>query len=325
MAALPVVQAFPYNLRNPPTAKPQPMLARKYLYLIALAREKHFGRAAAACHVSPSTLSAAIRDIEADFGVAVVERGNQFSGLTGEGQRILDCALGMSASEDGLRQELDRLRHGLSGRLRLGVIPTALTVVASLTAPFSRRHPQVHVEVLSLSTSQILERLQAYELDGGIVYVESGRTARHLTTISLWQEDHVLLTPAGGPFEGREQVSWRETPQVPLCLLTPDMQNRKTIDGVFAQIGCKAAPGLETNSIVSMLAHVCSGAWSAIVPRSVLDMIGLPAGVQVLPLVEPAVAWATGLVVGEREPRPPVVEALVGVARELAGPFAKDE
>lgn len=51
------------------------MISRKYLYLIALAREKHFGRAAAACHVSPSTLSAAIRDLETELGVAVVERG----------------------------------------------------------------------------------------------------------------------------------------------------------------------------------------------------------------------------------------------------------
>ena len=58
------------------------MIARKYLYLIALAREKHFGRAALACHISPSTLSAAIREIELELGVAVVNRGRSFGGLT---------------------------------------------------------------------------------------------------------------------------------------------------------------------------------------------------------------------------------------------------
>jgi len=302
------------------------MIARKYLYLIALAREKHFGRAAAACHVSPSTLSAAIRDIETELGVAVVERGQQFAGLTPEGQCIVDCATAMAANAEGLKQQLARLRHGLSGRLRLGVIPTALTVVASLTAAFSRRHPQVRIEVLSLSTTEIMERLHAFELDAGIVYVESGQSSRQLLTIPLWQENHVLLTPAGGPFDGRDSLSWREALQVPLCLLTPDMQNRKTIDAVFAGLGAKAQPSLETNSIISMLAHVCSGAWSAIMPRSVLDLIGAPAGVQVLPLTEPAVAWATGLIVAQREPRPPIVEALAAEAESLhADLFGKSE
>jgi DNA-binding transcriptional LysR family regulator len=306
------------------------MIARKYRYLIALAREKHFGRAAAVCHVSPSTLSAAIRDIETELGVAVVERGQQFSGLTAEGQCIVDCALNMTACADGLRQELNRLRQGLSGRLRLGVIPTALTVVASLTAAFSRRNPLVGIEVRSLATAQILDKLQSFELDAGIVYVESGLAVRHMLTVPLWQENHVLLTPAGGPFGGHETVTWREALQVPLCLLTPDMQNRKTIDAVFAQLGCKANPMLETNSIINMLAHVSSGAWSAIMPRSVIDLIGTPAGVQVLPLTEPAVVWATGLVVLQRQPRPPIVAALVTEAQCLkdqfpTGTFGKSE
>jgi len=293
------------------------MIARKYLYLIALARERHFGRAAAACHVSPSTLSGAIRDIETELGVAVVERGQQFAGLTPEGQCIVDCAMTMSASAESLKQELTRLRDGLAGRLRLGVIPTALTVVASLTATFSRRHPQVRIDVLSLSTNEIIERLQSFELDAGIVYVESGQAARQLLTIPLWQENHVLLTPAGGPFEGRDNVTWQETVQLPLCLLSQDMQNRKTIDAVFKQLGCPVRPTLETNSIISMLAHVCSGAWSAILPRSVLDLIGVPAGVQLLPLTEPAVVWATGLVVPQRDPRPPIVDALLAEAQSL--------
>jgi DNA-binding transcriptional LysR family regulator len=285
--------------------------------LIALAREKHFGRAAIACHVSPSTLSAAIRDIEAELGVVVVERGQQFAGLTPEGQCIVECALSMAASEEGLKQELAQLRQGLTGRLRLGVIPTALTVVASLTAPFSRRNPLVAIEVRSLSTTQILDKLQSFELDAGIVYVESGLAARSMLTVPLWQENHVLLTPKGGPFDGCETVTWRESLQVPLCLLTPEMQNRKTIDAVFSQLGCKVMPTLETNSIIDMLAHVCTGAWSAIMPRSVVDLIGAPSGVHILTLMEPSVMWATGLVTPLREPRSPIVSALVAEALAL--------
>lgn len=293
------------------------MIARKYLYLIALAREKHFGRAAVACHISPSTLSAAISDLEAELGVALVERGKQFTRLTPEGQCVVDYAHRMAAGEEGLRQELASLRQGLSGQLRLGVIPTALTVVASLTSAFSRRHPLVTIEVRSLSTNEITSRLHDFELDAGIIYVDSGLASSQFLTVPLWRESHVLLTPSGGDFEGRDCVTWLEVVQVPLCLLTPDMQNRKTIDEVFAKLDCKATPTLETNSIVSMLAHVSSGAWSAILPRSVLDLIGIPEGARVLDLTEPTVEWATGLVVNQREPRSPMIEALLEEAQRL--------
>lgn len=298
------------------------MISRKYLYLIALAREKHFGRAAAACHVSPSTLSAAIRDLETELGVAVVERGKQFAGLTPEGRSVVEYAQRMAASAEGLKQELATLRDGLTGRLRLGVIPTALTVVAALTASFARRHPHVTAEVLTLATDEILARLRRFELDAGIVYVESAHVPG-LDIVPIWREHHVLLTGANGRFAGRETVKWAEAASVPLCLLTPDMQNRKTIDAVFAKVGAGVTPMLETNSIISILAHVGSGHWSSIVPRSVLESVGTPPGVIAIELVEPAVDWATGLVTLAREPQAPMVASLVAEARALAETFEK--
>lgn len=298
------------------------MISRKYLYLIALAREKHFGRAAAACNVSPSTLSAAIRDLETELGVAVVERGKQFAGLTSEGRSVVEYAQRMAASAEGLKQELASLRDGLTGRLRLGVIPTALTVVAALTASFARRHSLVTAEVLSLATDEILARLRRFELDAGVVYVESAQAAG-FSVVPVWRERHVLLTGADGRFAGRETVSWAEAAGVPLCLLTPDMQNRKTIDAVFAKVGAAVTPMLETNSIISILAHVGSGHWSSIVPRSVLEQVGTPPGVIAVELVEPSVDWATGLVTLAREPQAPMVAALVAEAKALAESFEK--
>lgn len=291
------------------------MIARKYLYLIALAREKHFGRAAEACHVSASTLSAAIRDIESELGVTVVERGQQFSGLTPEGERVLECARQLAARAEDLRQELAQMQDGLCGRLRLGVIPTGLTAVATLTAAFARRHPLVDIEVLSMSTQQILGGLRSFELDGGIAYLES--TATDLAAVPLWCENHVLLTPRDGPFEGRDCVTWHEAARIPLCLLTSNMHNRQTIDSVFASLGEQPRPTLETDSIVSILAHVSAGHWSSIVPRAVLDLIGIPTGTRVFELRDPLVEWATGLLVLNRQPRSPMVEALMGEARAL--------
>jgi DNA-binding transcriptional LysR family regulator len=107
----------------------------------------------------------------------VVERGKQFAGLTPEGRSVVEYAQRMAASAEGLKQELASLRDGLTGRLRLGVIPTALTVVAALTSSFARRHAHVTAEVLSLATDEILARLRRFELDAGIVYVESAQVA----------------------------------------------------------------------------------------------------------------------------------------------------
>lgn len=291
------------------------MIARKYLYLVALAREKHFGRAAASCHVSPSTLSAAIRGLEDELGAVLVERGQHFAGLTPEGLCVVEHVQRLAAGAEGLRQDLARLKGGLSGRLRIGVIPTALTVVAALTAPFARRHPRVDIEVLAAATDDILARLHAFELDAGIIYTASARA--DLLVLPVWQENHVFLTAPGGPLADRDAVSWREAGHFPLCLLTPDMQNRQTIDAVFAALDCHPNVSLETNSIITLLAHVCAGPWASIVPHSVLDLIGAPRGVQVLRLTDPAVAWETSVVTLAREPRSPMVDALLAQARAL--------
>ncbi len=299
------------------------MIARKYLYLIALAKERHFGRAAAACHVSTSTLSAAIRDLEAELGVAVVERGQHFTGLTPEGQRVLDYAQRTAASSEALRQDLANLQGGLAGQLRLGVIPTALPRVAELTASFARRHPQTTIQVRSLSTPEILQRLRSFDIDAGIVYSESGEDA-DLAFQPMWVEGHVLLTGTEA-FPDRAAIGWSEAAALPLCLLTPDMQNRKIIDKVFAELGHPVRPRLETNSLLGMLAQVCAGPWSGIAPRAVLDLIGTPAGVRVLDLQDPTVVWATGLITLARDPAAPMVTALREEARGLHGLSGKDE
>lgn len=284
------------------------MIARKYLYLIALAKEQHFGRAAESCHISTSTLSAAIRDIESELGVTVVRRGQHFGGLTPEGERVLDYARQTAARCESLRQELGAMQDHLTGRLRLGVIPTGLTAVASITAAFARKHPGVEIEVRSLSNRQILAGLRQFELDGGIAYVDSAND--DFLTHPLWCENLVVLSPADSALADREWLTWREAAEIPLCLLPATMHNRQTIDGVFASLGLSVKPSLETDSVVSILAHVSAGSWSSILPRAVLDQIGTPTGTRVLELREPVVQWTTGLLVLNQVQQSPMVEAL---------------
>src|ERR1044072_2239463 len=102
------------------------MFIRQLEYLPALDRERHFGRAAAACHVSQPTLSTGIRGLERELGVPLVRRGREFEALTPEGELILGWAQRALADLESLKQEASRLRGGLEGALRIGAIPTAL-------------------------------------------------------------------------------------------------------------------------------------------------------------------------------------------------------
>ncbi len=142
-------------------------------YLVALVREEHFGRAAAACHVSQPTLSSGIRRLESEVGFPIVRRSQRYEGLTPEGERVLEWARRILADVDGLDAELDAMRGGLTGQLRIGAIPTSLPSVSLLTTPLSATHPGITVAVYSLNSRQIERGLAEFELELGVTYLDS--------------------------------------------------------------------------------------------------------------------------------------------------------
>src|SRR6478735_3425407 len=110
-------------------------------YFVAVAREQHFGRAAASCFVSPSALSEAIRKLEIELGVPLVRRGRVFEGLTPEGGRALVWARRALAADRALRDELAAAQEKLSSEVRFGVIPSAVNRAATLLTALTSRHP----------------------------------------------------------------------------------------------------------------------------------------------------------------------------------------
>ena len=289
------------------------MVLRQLEYLVALAREKHFGRAAEACHVSQPTLSAALRLLEEDLGAPLVERGHRFVGLTPQGQRAVEHAQRILADSVNMRRSLEEFSKGLTGRLRFGAIPTALPIISQLTGPFHSRHPGVTVAVLSMTSKEIERGIDAFELDVGLTYLDAEPIER-VRTKPVCAEEYMFLTPEGGAFAGRTQVTWREAAGVALCLLTADMQNRRIIDGVFRSVGASPTPSVETNSIFNLVAHVSAGHWSAIAPRHLLRFFGVPKGTQALELVEPVASRTLGLVMSDRDPPSPLARNLFALA-----------
>jgi DNA-binding transcriptional LysR family regulator len=211
-------------------------LIDKLEYLLALAREKHFGRAAETCGVTQPTLSAGVKQIEGTLGVLLVNRGSRFQGFTPEGERVLEWARRIVGDARAMRQEVYSLKHGLTGRLRLAAIPTALAMVETLTTPYRERNPEVQFTILSRTSAEILKHIENLEIDAGITYLDNEPLGR-LASIPLYQERYRLLISADTPLGHRETVTWAEVAQVPLCLLTPDMQNRRIIERLLRAAG----------------------------------------------------------------------------------------
>jgi DNA-binding transcriptional LysR family regulator len=285
-------------------------------YLVTLARERHFRRAAEACHITQSTLSAALRHLEEEVGAPLVERGRRFKELTAEGRTVVAWARRILDERAALDQEIGVLRQGLSGVLRLGVVPAALPSIALLTTPFQQRHPGVTLTVLSRSSNEIQHALDDFALDAGITYLDN-EPLHGVRASALYTERYILLTPEAGPFAGRVHVTWREAAEAKLCLLTPDMQNRRIIDGIFREVGERPRALIETNSVMTLCSHIRTGAWSSVFPHNFLWVFGTPPGMRALPLVEPVRTHGVGLVVRDRDPAAPLEAAVEALARDL--------
>jgi DNA-binding transcriptional LysR family regulator len=292
------------------------MILRHLEYLAALARERHFARAAKACGVTQSTLSAGIKQMEEGLGVLLVERGQRFQGLTPEGEKALEWAQHVITDYEGLQQHLAQMRTGLSGQLRIGAIPVTLPGVSLLTTPFAKRHQRVRAVIRSLTSVEIQRGIDDISLDVGVTYLDNEPLAR-VRRFRLYTERYVFLTRARGQHAERETISWAEAATHPLCLLTPDMQNRRILDMHFREAGATVQAAIETNSMITLWSHIRLGRWSTVVPHTFLLLLSRMDGLATLRLIDPDASHTVGLVASEREPLPPLTRAFFDLAKKI--------
>ena len=285
--------------------------------LLALSKERHFGRAAESCGVTQPTMSTSLKQLEDILGVMLVQRGSRFQGFTPEGERTLDWARRIVGDARAMRQEINSLKDKLTGEIRIAAIPTVLGMVASLTTPFRAKYPDVRFKVVSCTSTEVLGLLENLEVDAGLTYLENEPLGK-VRAIPLYKESYRLITAPDGLYGDRDTVTWTEVGQVPLCLLTPDMQNRRIIDKALLSVGAEAVPTLTSNSIIVLYTHVQTGRWASVMPAKLADTLGLPDEVRSIPIVEPDVTYSIGMVIPQRDPMTPLVAALVQIAREVA-------
>lgn len=283
------------------------MFIRQLNYLIALSQERHFGRAALACHVSQPALSGAIRSIEHELGMSIVQRGRRFEGFTPDGERVLAWARRALAECDGLRQEAHKSAADPTGTLRIGAIPTTLPIVPLLTEGCLRAYPRMQQEVHTLDATGLQRRITDFELDVGVSYLEDERL-KDFDTVPLYRERYVLVARDTAVFEGRSAISWADAARMPLCLLTGNMQSRRSIDVAFEAAGHEVVPRVETDSIMALYAYVRCAGMVSVLPHSVLCLLEMRQELRAIPLV-PELHREIGLILLRREQRPALLAA----------------
>jgi len=176
------------------------------------------------------------------------------------------------------------------------------------------RHPRVELVILSQSSIEILRNLEDYSIDVGLTYLDN-EPIEGMRAEAVYMERYCLLVRADHPLADATSVTWVEAAKEPLCLLTPDNQNRRIIDRAFRAVDCAPIPRLETNSVINLCANVHLMGWSSIIPEYFLEVIGPISDVCAVPLTAPMVEHSVGLVAVDRDPVSPLVLAAFECAR----------
>ena len=187
-------------------------------YLCAVAEHKHFSKAAAACHVTQSTLSVAIQDLESRLGVVVFERNKKTVLITPLGEKLLHQARGiLGAVEDFV--SLARANEGaLSGEIRLGVIPTiGPFILPPILKNLRKSYPKLKLYLKEALSAQLLLQLQQGRLD--LIMLAFPYAMPDMETVSLFRDEFLLCLPPGHKLEKAKQVKQRQLRGESLLLL----------------------------------------------------------------------------------------------------------
>jgi DNA-binding transcriptional LysR family regulator len=263
------------------------MELRQLRYLVAIADERHFTRAAQREHIAQPALSQQIRRLEAELGLALVERTTRRVAMTHAGELLVVRARRMLAELDAAQAEIAELAGVQAGRLSVGALHTMGPVDLSLLlASYHRIHPAIELTVREQSSDELAEMLRVDEIDLAFLSVTERIQSRGLTLQRLVTEELVAVLPATHPLAGRASVRLAELAGEEFISFRRGSRLRELLDWATAEAGFEARIKLESNESRRIRSLVSSSLGVAILPRS--DATGDGAPVAVTALVEPS-------------------------------------
>ncbi|WP_130835093.1 LysR family transcriptional regulator [[Erwinia] mediterraneensis] len=235
---------------------------KQLIYLCNLERERHFGRAAEASFVSQPTLSMRLKNLEGELGLSLINRSNNFAGFTPEGERVLAWAREIVSVYQGLKLEVESLKHGVNGTLRLGVMPQCSVSLPGLLKAVALRYPQLDYRISVLSADQLLEALNSHTVDVGIGFFEMA-TLRELhfqTSLLADRGVEALFNPDYFPELVQEnRLTLAALATLPLCLAEPTRYFRRYLDSAFREANITPRVIVESASILELLQSAQAG------------------------------------------------------------------
>jgi DNA-binding transcriptional LysR family regulator len=294
------------------------MFIRQFRYLVAVAEERHFGRAAQRCNVSQPSLSSGIKQLELELGVPIFlrGRGQRFHGLTAEGERVAVWSRAVLAYCDAMRKEVAMMQNDLTGHLRIGAMPSMSPVLPYLTETVRAKYPGVRVDVQFIGNEAMKLGLHNFELDVALTYLDKADLGRK-NTLPIYTEQLSLLVPDAPAFRNRKTITWKEVAKLPLAMLRPTMHERRFVDQVFRSVGCSPVARVESESILHLMFQAQFTELCTIIPSHFAHAPGLHRGTRALPIVDPVVSQDVGLFWAEGEIVLPMANAFVSIVQKL--------
>jgi LysR family hydrogen peroxide-inducible transcriptional activator len=295
---------------------------RQLRYLDALARHRHFGRAAEACAVTQPALSMQIRDLEKELGVDLVERRHGEAALTETGSEVARRGEQLLA---GARDLVDFARHRgrvLSGPLKLGIIPSlGPYILPKLLPALQSRHPDLTVELRETQTKALIEELTGGDLDAVMLALPAPVPDGEIETMRLFEDSFLLALPASDPMPQLTRVRARDIDQRRLILLEEGHCLRDQALAYCASARRGMPLSLGATSLATVMQMVANGYGVTLVPEVAVDVEVRDERVKLVRFAAPEPGRTIGLAWRKTSPRKADFIALGEIAVEvLAAP-----
>lgn len=289
------------------------MELRQLRYLVALADERHFTRAAAREHVAQPALSQQLRRLESELGLTLVERTTRRVALTDAGELLVARARRVLAELEDAQAELGMLAGVTRGRLAIGALHTMGPIDLSLLlASFHRNHPAVELTVREQSSEELAEMLRDDEVDLAFLSVTERIQSRGLELHRLVSEELVAVLSTSHPLANREGVRLAELAEEAFVSFRAGSRLRELLNTAARASGFEPRIALESNEARRIRSLVSSGLGVAILPRS--DAVGAGAPVVVTRLVEPELRRDVTLATRAKRRHSPATREFIALA-----------
>jgi LysR family hydrogen peroxide-inducible transcriptional activator len=291
------------------------MNLRDLKYLVALADERHFGRAAERCFVSQPTLSAQIRKLEEYLGVPLVERQPKRVSITPAGEKIVERARRVLQEADAIVELAKSDRDPLAGSLKVALIPTVGPyLLPHVVRRLKRALPRLKLLLYEYQTAPLLEKLRDGEIDMGILALPVQMDGLEAT--ELYDEAFTLAVPADHPLAEKERVTTQDLHGVPLLLLEDGHCLRDQALEVCSRVGVQESQDYRATSLETLRQMVAAGHGVTLLPElAAASPVGSARGLRIKPFVKPAPARTIGAVWRKSTTRGPAIEAIANAIR----------